>query len=413
LPDHARDPSPFRPDPSHTPEHPMDVQRIQQALRDRDFDGWLLCDFRNRDFFSYRVLGLDPAKKVSRRWYYWIPARGTPKKLVSRVEPHVIDALAGARLEYTTWPELHQRLKSMLGTRKRIAMQYSRRNNVPYVSTADAGTVELVKGLGHTVASSADLLQMFVSTIDAEGYRLHKEAGVAIDRIRAEAFEEMAKAARTGRGTEWDMVRFVMKRFAEEGLTTYSEPMVGVNDHGADPHFEVTKENARPFKMGDMILFDLWAKKNVPAGIYYDITWVAFLGDQPPKKYLKIWNAAKNGRDAAIEYVTDRVARGKTTYGWQVDDACRRVVEKAGFGKYFLHRTGHSIDTETHGGGVNIDNFETRDERELLPGCCFSIEPGIYLAGEMAVRTEINMFIHANATAEVTGEIQREMLLLG
>ena len=391
----------------------MDVQRIQQELRDRDLDGWLLCDFRNRDFFSYRVLGLDPAKKVSRRWYYWIPARGAPKRLVSRVEPHVIDALPGARLEYTTWGELHQRLGSMLGAKKRIAMQYSRRNNVPYVSTADAGTVELVRSLGHTIASSADLLQVFVSRIDDQGYRLHKEAGVAIDRIRAEAFEEMLQAARTGRGTEWDVVRFIMKRFEEEGLTTYSDPMVGLNDHPADPHFEVTPDNARPFKMGDMILLDLWAKKNVSNGIYYDITWVAFLGDKPPAKYLKIWNAARDGRDAAIEYVTTRLAQGKPTAGWQVDDACRKPIVKAGFGKYFLHRTGHAIDTETHGGGVNIDNFETRDERELLPGCCFSIEPGIYLAGEMAVRTEINMFIHPDRRAEVTGEVQRDMLLLG
>ena len=390
----------------------MDVQRIQKALRDRDLDGWLLCDFRNREFFASRVLGLDLAKKVTRRWYYWIPARGTPKKLVSRVEPHVLDALPGAKVEYTPWTELHQRLRSVLGAKKRIAMQYSPRNNVPYVSTADAGTVELVKGLGHKVVSSADLLQEFVSRIDDQGYRLHMEAGRVIDRIRAEAFEEVRRAAATGRGTEWDVVRFIMRRFDEEGLTTYSDPMVGVNDHPADPHFEVTADNARGFQRGDMVLLDLWAKKNVPAGIYYDITWCAFLGDRPPAKYLKIWNAVRAGRDAAIEFVTTRLAAGRPVYGWQVDDACRKVIQKAGFGKWFLHRTGHAIDTETHGGGVNIDNFETRDERRLLTGCCFSIEPGIYLAGEMAVRTEINMFVHEGGRAEVTGEMQEEMLLL-
>jgi Xaa-Pro aminopeptidase len=390
----------------------MDVKPIQQALREHGLDGWLLCDFRNRDFLAYKVLGLDFAKKVTRRWYYWIPARGAPRKLVSRVEPHVLDALPGAAITYVGWPELHQRLKGLLSAKKKVAMQYSPKNNTPYISLADAGTVELIRGLGHKVVSSADLLQMFGSHIGEEGYRLHREAGGKIDRIRAEAFEEIRTAARTGRGTEWDVVRFIMRRFEEEGLTTYSDPMVGVNDHPADPHFEVTPDNARPFKAGDTVLLDLWAKRNVPGGIYYDITWVAFLGDTPPPKYVKIWNAARDGRDAAVEFVTRRLERGLPTSGWQVDDVCRDVIRRAGFGKQFLHRTGHAIDTETHGDGVNIDNYETRDERRLLPGCCFSIEPGIYLAGEMAVRTEINMFIREDGTAEVTGEVQRDILKL-
>jgi Xaa-Pro aminopeptidase len=188
--------------------------------------------------------------------------------------------------------------------------------------------------------------------------------------------------------------------------------MVGTNEHPADPHFDLTRELARPFKQGDTVLVDMWAKKNVPGGIYYDITWVGYVGDAPPAKYRKIFTVVRDGRDAAIEFVTDRFARGKPCHGWEVDNACRSVVAKAGFGKQFLHRTGHSIGEETHGNGVNIDNLETKDERLLLPGCLFSIEPGIYLPGSMAVRTEINMFIGLDGVPEVTGDVQRDLVLI-
>jgi len=254
---------------------------------------------------------------------------------------------------------------------------------------------------------------MFVSVIPEEGYRTHMEAARVMDRIRAEAFDRIRSAVRNGSGeTEYDIQQFIMKRFTEEGLTTYDPPMVGVNDHPADPHFDTTKETARVIKKGDTVLIDMWAKKNVPGGIYYDITWVGYVGDTPPEKYVKIFNAVKAGRDAAIAFVKEKFAKGVPCYGWQVDDACRNVIKKAGYGKYFLHRTGHSITEETHGNGVNIDNLETKDERALLPGCCFSIEPGIYLDGEMAVRTEINMFIRHDGVPEVTGEVQQELVLL-
>ncbi len=387
----------------------MNVNAIQKALRDRSVDGWLFHDFRNRDFLAYRVLGLDVEKMNTRRWFYFIPARGEPKKLVSVVEKHKLDDLPGSTRVYLSWREMHSMLKRMLGARKKIAMQYSARNNVPYISLSDAGTVELVKSFSHRPVSSADLLQMFVSVIDEEGYRLHKEAGALIDRIRAEAFEKVAEAVSTGL-TEYDIQRFIMRRFAEHGLTTYDPPMVGTNDHPADPHFDLTPEIARPFREGDTVLIDLWAKRDVPGGIYYDITWVGFIGGEPPRKYAEIFNVVKNARDAATGFVEEKFAKGQRCYGWQVDDVCRGVVRKAGYGKYFLHRTGHSIGEETHGDGVNIDNLETKDERELLPGCCFSIEPGIYLAGEMAVRSEINIFIRHDGVPEVTGEIQNDLI---
>ena len=391
----------------------MDLQKIQKALRDKRIDGWLLCDFRNRDYLAYRVVGLNFEKMTSRRWYYYIPAKGEPRKLVSAVERMRLDSLPGKRMVYLSWGELHRSLRKMMGSKKKIAMQYSPKNNVPYVSMVDGGTIELLKSLGYRIVSSADLVQMFVSVIPEEGYRTHIEAGRVMDRIRAEAFDMIRSAVRNSTGaTEYDVQQFMMKRFKEEGLTTYDPPMVGVNDHPADPHFDTLKEGARAFKQGDTVLIDMWAKKDVLGGIYYDITWVGYIGDNPPAKYVKIFNAVKAGRDAAVKFVQEKFARGETCYGWQVDDACRNVVKKAGFGKYFLHRTGHSITEETHGNGVNIDNLETKDDRALLPGCCFSIEPGIYLEGEMAVRTEINIFIRHDGVPEVTGEVQQELVLL-
>jgi Xaa-Pro aminopeptidase len=350
---------------------------------------------------------------ASRRWYYYIPARGEPRKLVSAVERLHLDSLPGKRLVYLSWQEQHSALKKLMGPGKKIAMQYSPKNNVPYISLVDGGTIELLKSLGYKIVSSADLISMFISVIPEEGYRTHIEAGRIMDRIRAEAFDQIRTAVRTNSGaTEYDIQQYMARRFKEEGLTTYDPPMVGVNDHPADPHFETAKESARVFKQGDTVLIDMWAKKDVPGGIYYDITWVGYVGSTPPAKYVKMFNAVKAGRDAAIKFVKDKFAKGETCYGWQVDDACRNVVKKAGFGKYFLHRTGHSITEETHGNGVNIDNLETKDERALLPGCCFSIEPGIYLDGEMAVRTEINMFIRHDGVPEVTGEIQQDLVLL-
>ncbi|HEX7573194.1 MAG TPA: M24 family peptidase [Bacteroidota bacterium] len=391
----------------------MDLQKIQKALRDKRIDGWLLCDFRNRDYLAYRVVGLNFEKMTSRRWYYYIPARGEPRKLVSAVERMRLDSLPGKRMVYLSWQELHSSLRKMMGPKKTIAMQYSPKNNVPYVSIVDGGTIELLKSLGYKIVSSADLVQMFVSVIPEEGYRTHIEAGRIMDRIRAEAFDRIRNAVRNNTGeTEYDVQQYMMRRFKEEALTTYDPPMVGVNDHPADPHFDTLKEGARVFKKGDTVLIDMWAKKDVPGGIYYDITWVGYIGDTPPAKYVKIFNAVKAGRDAAVKFVKEKFAKGETCYGWQVDDACRNVIKKAGFGKYFLHRTGHSITEETHGNGVNIDNLETKDERALMRGCCFSIEPGIYLEGEMAVRTEINMFIRHDGVPEVTGEVQQDLVLL-
>ena len=390
----------------------MNLDKIQQALREKKLGGWLLCDFHNRDHLAYRVLGLDPTKMSTRRWFYFIPARGEPKKLVHTVEKGKLDTLPGSKRVFLSWETLHSSLKSILGPRKTIAMQYSPKNNIPYVSLVDAGIIELVKGFGHKVVSSADLVQMFEALITEDGYRLHKEAGVIVDGIRAEAFDQIRQAVTTNnnRMTEYDLQQFIMRRFRESGLTTSDPPIVGTNEHPADPHFEPTPENSRPFKNGDTVLIDLWAKKNLPGSIYYDITWVGYIGDGPRPRYAEIFNAVRNARDSAVDFVKEKFRKGQPCYGWQVDDACRAVVRKSGYGKYFVHRTGHSIGEEVHGNGVNIDNLETKDERQILRGSCFSVEPGIYLEGEMAVRSEVNMFVRHDGVPEVTGEVQQELV---
>ncbi|RCK73582.1 MAG: Aminopeptidase YpdF (MP-, MA-, MS-, AP-, NP- specific) [Ignavibacteriae bacterium] len=391
----------------------MNLKNIQSALRNRNIDGWLFYDFHNRDQIAYRILGLDSTKLATRRWFYFIPSKGEPKKLVHTVEKFKLDPLPGKKYVYLAWEEQHKLLRKILGRSKKIAMQYSPKNNIPYISIVDAGLYELIRSFGYKIVSSADLVSEFEAFIDEKGYELHIKAGKKIEKIKNEAFDLIGRSVRENLNLkEYDIQQFILKRFAEEGLVTHDAPIVGVNEHPADPHFEPTLENSRVFKKGDTVLIDLWAKLNVPNGIYYDITWVGYIGDKPPAEYEKIFNIVKQARDAAVNFVIERFAKKKICYGWEVDEVCRNVIKKAGYGRYFIHRTGHSIGSEVHGNGANIDNLETKDERQLMPGACFSIEPGIYLEGKMAVRSEINMFIKHNGEPVVTGEIQKEIVLI-
>jgi Xaa-Pro dipeptidase len=392
----------------------MDIARIQRELAAADVDGWLLYDFHNRDAIAYHVLGLDLGKFTSRRWFYWIPTKGTPVRLVSRVESTKLDTLPGDKQLYLSWRELHASLKRILAPAKRVAMQYSALANIPHVSTADAGTVDLIRSLGFEVVTSAGLVQTFQAILDDAAHRSHVEAGVRIQRIKDDAFELVGSELRNGRVlTSYDVRQFIALRFIEEGLTCKEEyPIVGTNEQVADPHFEPTHTNTRPIERGDTLLIDLWAKLDHPGAIFYDITWCGFVGKNPPPKYVEIWNVVRDARDEALRLVRERFAAGVPVCGWEVDDACRAVVEHAGYGPQFIHRTGHSIGEEVHGTGVNIDNLETRDERRLVPGICFSIEPGIYLEGKMAVRTEIDVFITPAGKVEVEGALQRDLILL-
>jgi Xaa-Pro aminopeptidase len=393
----------------------MNLERIQSELTAADLDGWLFYDFHNRDPIAYRVLGLDFGKFTSRRWFYFIPGQGQPIRLVHKVEPTKLDSLPGQKRLYLGWKELHQVLPEVLGGAKKVAMQFSPLAAIPYVSTVDAGTIELVRSLGVEVASSADLVQTFEAVIDEAGYQSHLQAGEKIQRIKDQAFERIGEFIKSGEQlTEYELQQWIVGRFEEEGLDCMNEfPIVGVNDHPADPHFEPTAENSYPFKTGDCVLIDLWAKLRQPGSIFYDITWCGFIGSEPPAKYVEIFNVVRDARKAAVAFVRDRFKSNQPCYGYQVDDACRQVVQKAGFGEYFIHRTGHSIGEEVHGNGVNIDNLETKDERLLVPGICFSVEPGIYLEGEMAVRSEIDVFITQSGEVVVAGSEQDSLILIG
>ncbi|MBF0548679.1 MAG: M24 family metallopeptidase [Candidatus Riflebacteria bacterium] len=391
----------------------MDLAKIQQKLLDSKLDGWLFFDFQNRDHLGGRILGLDYTKPTSRRWYYFIPASGTPTRLVSVVERTRLDSLPGEKIMYLSWPERNEALQRILGTPKNIAMQYSPMNEIPYVSTADAGTVELISSFGHEIVSSADLVQEFEAVIDEKGLSLHIETGKVVDKIRSDTFKLIETRLQNGQKiTEIETAEFILEEFRKNGFETKGVPIVGVNEHPADPHFEPSKSNSYEIKKSDMILIDLWAKKSIPDGIFYDITWCGFAGKNPPAEYVKIFKIVMDSRDAAANFVKSKLSRGEEVFGWQVDDVARNVITNAGYGQNFIHRTGHSIGRECHGNGVNIDNLETRDSRRLIPGICFSLEPGIYIDGKMGVRSEINMFVKSEKEAIITGEVQKELVLL-
>lgn len=393
----------------------IDLPRIQQAIQDRNLDGWLFYDFHNRDPIAYRVLGLDFGKFTSRRWFYYIPASGEPIKLAHRVEPAKLNALPGEPRFYLAWTELHKAIKEILGKPgQRIAMQYSPLNHIPYVSMVDGGTVEMLKTFGYEIVSSADLVQIFEAVIDEAGYASHCRASEKVYQIKDDAFFEIENALKAGKKiTEYEVQQFIVRRFEEEGMTCDGEaPIVGVNAHPANPHFEPTLENASIIKPGDTILIDLWARFKEPGSIWADITWCGFAGANPPDEYVKIFEIARDGRKAGLEFIRNAFSQNKPCYGWQVDDAVRHVIRDHGYGDYFIHRTGHSIGREVHGNGVHIDNLETKEERELIPGICFSIEPGIYLEGRMAVRTEIDVFITLDKEVVVAGPEQEEIILL-
>jgi Xaa-Pro dipeptidase len=393
----------------------VDLSVIQQAVREAGLDGWLFYDFHNRDLTAYRILGLDPHRHAMRRWFYWVPAKGEPVRLVHGVEATKLDPLPGKKVVYVTWKRLHEALGEILGGAQRIAMQYSPEADIPYVSLVDAGTVELVRNKGGVeVVSSADMVSRFEAVFGPEGLAAHRRAMVKVHQVKDEAFARIGAALAAGESlTEYEVARFILDRFAEEGMTADdSVPIVGVDGHPADPHFEPTPENSVPFAPGQTVLIDLWARELTDEAIYADITWCGFIGPEPPEEYRTIWQAVCDARDAACGFAIDRFAKGEPVFGYEVDQRSRKVIEQAGYGEFFIHRTGHSIGHEVHGNGANIDDFETRDSRRILPGTSFSIEPGIYLAERMAVRTEVDMIVTPEGSAEVSGPVQQELILL-
>jgi Xaa-Pro dipeptidase len=388
----------------------FNLSEMQSDLRAAGLNGWLFYDFRGRDPIAQRILDLPPAMRT-RRWFYFVPAKGTPKKLVHKIETESLAAVPGDTLYYSAQEELRGNLKKLVGRAKTIAMQYSPKNAIPYVAMVDAGTIELVRSTGVKIASSADLVQKYEAVWSPEQLESHLYAGKHVDRIVAEAFQLAARGVRENRPqTEHGLQQWIREQFAAAGLTTEEGPDIAVNAHASDPHYGPSPDRPTPIKEGDLLLLDVWAKRNTPGSVYYDITWVGYLGAKPPEKIAKVFRTVRDARDKAVDLILTNIAKGKPLQGWQVDKAARGVIEKAGYGKYFFHRTGHSIGQSVHGNGVNMDGLETHDVRHLIPGTCNSIEPGIYLP-DFGIRSEVNVYI-GEKEARVTGAIQKELLVL-
>jgi Xaa-Pro aminopeptidase len=403
----------------HTPEaSAARVAVIQKSLRGAGLNGWLFYDFRQSDPLAYRILRLDPNQFSTRRWFYFVPAEGEPTRINPAIEAGKLDLLPGRKLIYSSWEKLHAHLAETLsaaGQRLRVAMQYSPENAIPYISRVDAGTIELVRSLGAEPVTSADLVQLFEAVWTDEQYRSHVTAADNIHNIIQEAFAEVGRKIKADEPvTEYEIQQFMVRRFEELGMTCNDDhPIVSVNENAASPHYQPSASKFSPIRRGDFLLLDVWAKLKTEGAVYADQTWTGFVGEQPPEEHVKVFTVVRDARDAAIEFVRESVAAGREIKGAEVDDVSRGVIERAGYGEFFTHRTGHSIGEEVHGNGAHIDNLETRDSRKIIPRTCFSIEPGVYLPGDFGVRSEIDLYVGEGGRIEVTGQpIQRELVAI-
>jgi Xaa-Pro dipeptidase len=388
----------------------MNLESLQSALREAQLDGWLFYDHHHRDPIAYRILGLDERSFVSRRWFYFVPAIGEPKKLVHRIESGRLDGLPGSTQQYSAWQELEANLEAMLEGATKIAMQYSPRNAIMYVSMVDAGTVELVRSFGKDIVSSADMVSLFEAVLSEAQIASHFEAQRRLDEVLASGWRHISDRCSSRNGTdEHSVVQHLLEGIERSGLFTDHGPNCSAGPNSADSHYEPTAATSRRIQTGDFVLIDIWAKMaNDPKSIWYDITWTGVIGRQPTDREQHIFELVRDARSAACETVKAAYAAGRPIAGWQADDAARNVLRAAGQGDFFTHRTGHNIATELHGNGAHLDNLETHDERLLLPHTCFSVEPGLYFPGEFGVRSEVNM-ITFPGRAVVSGPEQSEL----
>jgi Xaa-Pro dipeptidase len=389
----------------------MDLDAIQSALRDQQLDGWLFFDHHYRDPLAYRILGLGDDLHVTRRWFYFIPADGEPKKLVHRIESGRLDSLPGSKAVYSSWQELEAEVEALLSGRTRIAMQYSPRNAIMYISLVDAGTVELLRGMGKEIVSSADLISQFEAVLTDAQISTHFAAQKKVDSVLAAGWKEIGSRVRAAGGTdEFAIVEFLAEGMRREGLVWEHGPNVSAGANSADSHYEPTSANSKAIRKGDFVLIDIWARvADRPDAVWYDITWTGVVDREPTEREQLVFATVRDARDAAIKTVQTAFAAGMPIAGWQADDAARDVIRKAGFGEYFTHRTGHNIGPILHGNGAHLDNLETHDERLILPNTCFSVEPGLYFTGEFGVRSEVDMMARPGR-AEVTGAMQTELI---
>jgi len=391
----------------------LDVAAVQTALRDEGLDGWLLYDFHGSNPIAAEVTGAGRrgGHLATRRWYYLIPAAGQPRGLVHAIERRVLAHLPGDVTIYAGREQLESGLRDLVRGVRRVAMEYSPGGAIPYVGRVDAGTIEHLRALGLDITSSGDLVQRFAATWDAAAVETHMQASERLYRIKDRAFAAIRErmAARTPT-SEFDIQQLMTGWFRDEGLITDSPPIVAAAGNGGNPHYMPTAADHRPIRPGEMVLLDLWGKLDRAGAVFADITWVGYTGERPPERFVKVFEVVAAARDAAVTLVQRSVAAGQSLQGWQVDRAASTVLRSAGFGAHVLHRTGHSLGESVHGNGVNMDDYETHDDRRLLPGTGFTIEPGVYF-DDFGVRSEINMIVRTH-DAVVTGPLQTEILAL-
>ncbi len=390
----------------------FNLNKIQEIVKAMNYDAWLLYDFRGSNDLALNILKVPPEKHLTRRFYYFIPKEGEPVKIVNAIEAGNLDHLPGKKLTYSSHPSLTKHLKETLQGVKTVAMEYSPFNAIPYVSKVDGGTIEQVKSFGVDIKSSGDLISMFDAVWSDDQYKKNEPVSFALTDIVKAAFNYIKENTSAGKVlNEYEVQQFIMNEFDKRDYITDHPPIVGVNENSANPHYAPTKEIHKDINKGDFVLIDLWAQTKDPKAVWSDITWTGYMGDTVPEKYVKIFNIVAEARDAAFDLVDKRFKEGKEVRGYEVDDAARNVITEAGYGDYFIHRTGHSISLTLHGSGAHMDDYESKDERLLLPSTSFSIEPGIYLTGDFGVRSEIDVFITKDGKVIQTGgDRQKEII---
>ncbi len=382
------------------------IEKAQQFLK--GCDGWLIYDFHGNNPLARHFLNLDPNLMTTRRFFYWIPAKGHPVKLVHAIEAKTLDHLPGEKRIYSSWQMLERELKTLLHGVKKAAMEYSPKNAIPYVSLVDGGTIDLIRSFDIEVVSSADFLPHFTAVLTEKQIQSQLRAGKELDRIVNETWEWIGK--RVGKITEYDVQQRIVDEFRKLNYIYDHDPVVGVNVHSADPHFEPKKGESSLIQPGDFILIDLWAKEK--EGIFGDITRVGVAATVPSQKQQEVFEVVRSAQKKAVELIKRRFSEKKRIEGWEVDEAARSYIRDAGYGEYFIHRTGHSIEVNLHGSGAHMDNLEMHDVRPILPGTCFSIEPGIYLPNEFGVRLEFDLLVHHDGRIEISGGEQDEIICL-
>lgn len=387
------------------------IGEAQKYLKEMGADGWLLYDFSQCNPLIYSFLELSPDQGFRRRFFYWIPAEGPPIKLVHAIEPHTLDAWPGSKQIYASWQSLHHALSEILKGKKQVAMEYS--PNIPYVSRVDGGTVDLVRSFGVEVVTSADFLPHFTAVLDEAQAQSHIRAGKVLDRVAAAAWEWIGEQLKRGETiTEYDVQQKILGDFVKNGMVTDHPPIAAVGAHSADPHYCPTKSSAHPVREGDFILLDMWCKEAGERAVFGDITRVGVAAKNPTPRQQEIFQIVRAAQKAATDFVINRFKEHRRVEGYEIDDVARNLIKRAGYGDQFLHRTGHNIGVDLHGSGAHIDNLEMHDVRPIIPGTCFSIEPGIYLEGEFGVRLEYDLYVDKKGGVHIVGGIQDQIVCL-